>query len=112
MKVAGQGRTLTPVRSRISSVSSDFLRGPKRSFLRLRGTLGQHVSVRWKLTLWYGLMCAVTLGLTGIAMRAALDIQTSSLIDSSLRDTASSMLPSLARTPAEYTIQPVIPHDV
>lgn len=79
---------------------------PGRLVRRLRGFLGRHISVRWKLTLWYGLMCAVTLGLVGAGMRAALDFRTQSLIDASFRSTATLMLQKLHQRSTEYADAP------
>ncbi len=63
---------------------------------RLRALIGRHVSVRWKLTLWYGVMCLAILGIVGLGMRAALHQQINASIDSTLRETAGRMQQSLA----------------
>jgi two-component system OmpR family sensor kinase len=63
-----------------------------------RGFIGRHISVRWKLTLWYGGMCLLVLAVVGFGMRQALHQQVSSTIDSNLRDTANKIQQSLART--------------
>jgi two-component system, OmpR family, sensor kinase len=66
--------------------------------LRTRGFIGLHISVRWKLTLWYGSMCLLVLGVVGFGMRQALHQQVNNSIDSSLRDTAEKMQQSLAKS--------------
>ncbi len=90
-------------------------RGERRSFwpsvyrraasaaLWTRGALGRHLSVRWKLTLWYGLMCAVTLGLVGLGMSISLQRQVKTSIDSSLQGTAAKMSHLLAQTTGPST---------
>jgi signal transduction histidine kinase len=64
------------------------VRGPKTAFFWLRGILAAHLSVRAKLTLWYGLMCAVTLGLVGVAMALYLGYQFQRDIDKRLADSS------------------------
>jgi two-component system OmpR family sensor kinase len=64
----------------------------------MRGFIGRHVSVRWKLTLWYGGMCLLILGVVGLGMRQALHQQINTTIDSNLRDTATKIQQSLARS--------------
>ncbi|MGH2443404.1 MAG: sensor histidine kinase, partial [Chloroflexota bacterium] len=70
-----------------------------RFFLRVRGFLGRHLSVRAKLTAWYGFMCALTLLLAGGAMYAYVSHQLSSQVDSGLIGTASSVNSELATQP-------------
>ncbi|HEX6506651.1 MAG TPA: HAMP domain-containing sensor histidine kinase [Chloroflexota bacterium] len=71
---------------------------PRDAVLWLRGFLGRHISVRWKLTIWYGVMCLLILGIVGFGMRQALHQQVSSSVDSALRDTANKMTTSLSRS--------------
>lgn len=59
--------------------------------LTTRGALGRLLSVRWKLTLWYGLMTALTLALLGYGMRWALEYQINANIDQKLQDTGQSI---------------------
>jgi two-component system, OmpR family, sensor kinase len=63
-----------------------------------RGFIGRHISVRWKLTLWYGGMCLLILGIVGLGMRQALHRQVNTSIDSNLRDSAVKIQQSLARS--------------
>jgi len=60
----------------------------ERMFLRARGLLGQKFSVRWKLTILYGLMVTLTLGAVGITLWLALQVQTQATIDSDLQSAA------------------------
>src|SRR5579872_1344444 len=78
--------------------------------LRLRGFLGRHLSVRAKLTIWYGLMCAITLSLAGAAMSVYLNSRFQHDIDSSLvrtsalvRHQLSLPLPNPHRVLDQYT---------
>ncbi|HZU14063.1 MAG TPA: HAMP domain-containing sensor histidine kinase [Chloroflexota bacterium] len=56
--------------------------------LRLRGWIGYHLSVRWKLTLWYTVMYAVTLLAVGFALPPLLRYETDQSIDASMVRTA------------------------
>ncbi|MBV9279775.1 MAG: hypothetical protein JOZ41_06820, partial [Chloroflexi bacterium] len=69
---------------------------PGRALLQSRRILGRYLSVRWKLTLWYGLMCAVALGAAGFAMSYRLQQQVQMSIDDGLRQTAQRMSHDLA----------------
>jgi len=80
---------------------------PARGVLRARGALGRYLSVRMKLTLWYGVMCAVTLGLLGVGMVQAFDIKTQTLIRDNLRTAAASMSARLADPGESYKGMPV-----
>lgn len=70
--------------------------GPVRLVLRVRGFLGRHISVRGKLTVWYGFMCLLILGLVGLGMRQALHEQVNSSIDANLRGSGVKIQQSLA----------------
>jgi signal transduction histidine kinase len=67
--------------------------------LWIRGLLARHLSIRAKLTLYYGLMCAATLGVAGLAMRTYIDSQFSHDIDGSLRSTAARVDAAIASAP-------------
>lgn len=69
----------------------------RQGFRRVQGMLGRHISVRGKLTLWYGAMCAVTLAGAGLAMRAYLDNRFSRSIDDGLLNSAIQLQSELAR---------------
>lgn len=79
-------------------------------FRRLQWAVGQRLSVRAKLTLWYAAMCALTLTLVGFGMKQALDYRTASTIDPNLKTSAVRVANALqrgvpsqpVRTPAEY----------
>jgi signal transduction histidine kinase len=58
---------------------------------RLRGFIGRHLSVRAKLTIWYGLMCALTLAVAGTAMYVYVDHSLNGEIDRKLDDTAAAV---------------------
>ena len=66
--------------------------------LWLRGFIGRHISVRWKLTLWYGGMCLLILGIVGLGMRQALHQQVNSSIQGNLRDSAGKIQASLTHS--------------
>jgi two-component system OmpR family sensor kinase len=66
-------------------------------FLRVRGFLGRHLSVRAKLTLWYGFMCATILTLAGATMYIFVVHQLTNQIDSDLVATAPLLNRELAR---------------
>src|SRR5947208_399629 len=68
---------------------------PGRAVLRARGAIGRHLSVRWKLTLWYGVMCALTLSVAGFGMRSILDSTFSRSVDDSLKATSAKLAPKL-----------------
>lgn len=83
----------------VAAASTQPRRGPRpwavlyralrRAWLWGRGAAGRHLSVRWKLTLWYGLMYALSLAVIGIVLPRILASQSDDLIRSSLRTTAS-----------------------
>lgn len=73
--------------------------GPADIILRIRWFLGRHLSVRSKLTVWYALVVAVTLLLTGSAMTVAVNYRVETSIDQGLRRTADRMISDL-RHPA------------
>jgi signal transduction histidine kinase len=75
------------------------IRGPSSALLWLRGMLARHVSIRGKLTLYYGFMCAATLGVAGLAMRTYIDDQFSRDINSSLQATAARVHQEIASAP-------------
>ncbi len=54
-----------------------------------RGKVGQNLSVRWKLTLLYGLMCALMLTVVGLTLWVELERRTQATIDADLRAGAS-----------------------
>lgn len=56
-----------------------------RVFRRLQWEIGQRLSVRAKLTLWYAAMCALTLTLVGFGMKTALDYRTTISLDPTLQ---------------------------
>jgi signal transduction histidine kinase len=68
-----------------------------RAFRRLQWEIGQRLSVRAKLTLWYGAMCALTLTLVGFGMKTALDYRTTSSLDPILQQTALRVSDALGR---------------
>jgi two-component system, OmpR family, sensor kinase len=70
-----------------------------RPVLWARGFLGRHLSVRWKLTLWYAVMYLLTLVLIGMAFARLLDFQTQSSVDSGLRATSAQVTRQLAAPP-------------
>lgn len=76
---------------------------PVETARRAQGAIGRHLSVRWKLTLWYGLMVGLTLSVTGLAMRQVLGVQTSRSIDGGLRSTAGSLLIKLHQPDSRYS---------
>lgn len=71
-----------------ATVSADRRPSPGRLVRRLRAFVGRHLSVRAKLTIWYGAVCAVTLAAVGMAMLLYADSQLFSAIDASLPRTA------------------------
>ena len=74
-------------------------RGPvSRAVLWARGFVGRHISVRWKLTLWYGGMCLLILGIVGLGMRQALHQQVNGSIQGNLRDSAAKIQASLTHS--------------
>jgi len=94
------------VTNRESDSGAAWMRGlrvPARVLLWTRAALGRHLSVRWKLTLWYGLMCAAALGAAGIAMSLSFQQQLKSSIDDSMRSTAAKLSANLARTTSPST---------
>jgi signal transduction histidine kinase len=74
-------------------------------FRRLQWEIGQRLSVRAKLTIWYGVMCALTLTLVGFGMKTALDFRTTSSLDPNLQQTAQRV--SHALSSADYAGPPV-----
>ena len=76
---------------------------PGKVILWIRGTLGRYLSVRTKLTLWYGLMCAVTLGVIGLGMKSILEVRMNQSIDTGLVQTGNSIVAQLARNPGDYS---------
>ncbi len=59
-----------------------------RSALTIRRLFGRHFSVRAKLTLWYGAMCALTLATVGFAMLWELNQRTQAHLDADLASNA------------------------
>src|SRR5947209_16886616 len=74
------------------------LRWPLEFILTIRGVLGRHLSIRWKLTLWYALIYAVTLGIIGVSLPTVLGIQNDASINSELRSTAQQIQNVLSQT--------------
>jgi two-component system, OmpR family, sensor kinase len=72
-----------PVRL-LDGLSTPLIRGIRR----LQWEVGQRLSVRAKLTLWYGAMCVLTLTLVGFGMKTALDYRTTTSLDPILQQTA------------------------
>ncbi len=60
-------------------------------FRWLQGAIGRHLSVRSKLTIWYGLMCGVTLALAGAAMYLYVVHQLTNQVDNELLSTANQL---------------------
>jgi signal transduction histidine kinase len=58
---------------------------------RLRGVIGRYLSVRGKLTLWYGAMCAITLAVAGMAMYVYVQHSLDGEIDQKLQQTAAAV---------------------
>jgi len=56
--------------------------------LTIRRQIGRHFSVRAKLTLWYGAMCALTLAMVGFAMLWELNQRTQAHLDADLASNA------------------------
>lgn len=88
------GRTPSLARRRVPAVTTSW--GPGDIILRLRWFLGRNLSVRSKLTVWYALVVAVTLILTGAAMTVAVNYRVEGSIDGGLRRTAARMLSDLS----------------
>lgn len=59
-----------------------------RIALTIRRQIGRHFSVRAKLTLWYGAMCALTLAMVGFAMLWELNQRTQAHLDADLASNA------------------------
>lgn len=79
----------------------------RRLVARLRLSSGRYLSVRIKLTLWYGTMCALTLGVVGIGMHDALDVKVKSTISRELESTAQVMSGSLTQVDRRQFPAPV-----
>ena len=73
---------------------------------RARGLLGQKLSVRWKLTVLYALMCTATLGLVGVMLWLGLQQQMQTAIDSDLRTAAISISDRTSRIQAAPGYRP------
>ncbi len=74
-----------------------LLRAPIGGLRRLQALAGRYLSVRAKLTIWYGLMCGVTLALAGTAMYLYVNHQLSSQIDGDLLSTTTQLNAQLSR---------------
>ncbi|MGI8824479.1 MAG: sensor histidine kinase [Chloroflexota bacterium] len=84
----------------------------RHPWLAFRSVAGRNLSIRWKLTLWYGAMCALTLAVVGAGMRSALSYRIQSSIKGQLESTAAAMTASLTaadvrRFPAPSPCTPV-----
>src|SRR5579884_268466 len=73
---------------------------PRSVVLAVRGLLGRHLSIRAKLTLWYGLMVALTLILTGVGTQFYLNQQINNDIDRRLANSALQTAARLHSPPA------------
>lgn len=60
--------------------------------------MGRHLSVRWKLTLWYAAAYIVTLAIVGTALPPLAAWETNRIVDSQLRSTSSTINASLGST--------------
>jgi signal transduction histidine kinase len=80
------------------SVRLRTLIGAGGPFWRLRGLLGRHLSVRGKLTLWYGAMCAITLAIAGTAMYFYVQHSLDSEIDQKLPTTESKVNAAVSKS--------------
>lgn len=85
--------------ARLGPLPLRSVRGPADVLLWLRGLLGRHLSVRVKLTAWYGLMCGLTLAAAGAAMYIYVDRNLRGDIDSNLVATAGRINARLASSP-------------
>jgi two-component system, OmpR family, sensor kinase len=83
--------------SRAANAWAGALRWPLGFILKIRGALGRHLSIRWKLTLWYAVVYAVTLIIIGFSLPTVLGIQNDASIDSELRSTAQQTQTVLSR---------------
>lgn len=65
-----------------------------RPIRRAQGFLGRHLSIRWKLTVWYALIYLISLAVVAFALPFVFEIRNNQAIDRSLHDTAQSVLNS------------------
>jgi len=79
---------LSPQRRTVTREGIRALSAPYRIALTLRRQIGSHFSVRAKLTLWYGAMCALTLAMVGFAMLWELNQRTQAHLDADLASNA------------------------
>jgi signal transduction histidine kinase len=92
---------LPPPDGYISARTPWRLDRPLQLFQRVQWAIGQRLSVRAKLTIWYGVMCALTLTLVGLGMKTALDYRTTSSLDPNLQHTAQRVAQQLSE--AEFS---------
>jgi len=90
---------LQPVTKRRNPITGAW-NGVSQAVYLGRRLIGKWFSVRWKLTLLYGLMCAFTLGLVGVVLWIVLARQTQDAIDRDLRS-ASTLITGASRIPAK-----------
>jgi len=79
---------LSPQRRTLAREGIRTLGPLHRIALTLRRQIGRHFSVRAKLTLWYGAMCALTLAMVGFAMLWELNQRTQAHLDADLASNA------------------------
>lgn len=65
-----------------------------RPLRRAQGFLGRHLSIRWKLTIWYAVIYVVSLAAVAFALPAVFQAENNHKIDQSLQTTALQMLRS------------------
>ena len=92
-----------------ASPVSRVLRAFDEPVLWARGFIGRHLSVRWKLTILYGIMCTFMLSIFGGSLWIALQERTQAAIDSDLRTAAAQIAYDSAHRPLGSPYSP--PHD-
>lgn len=89
-----QRAALTPGDAAARSSAGAVTRGGSSPIRRVQGFLGRHLSIRWKLTIWYAVIYVVSLAAVAFALPAVFQVRNDQTINQNLRQTASDLLRS------------------